>query len=93
MERDTIERMLSRAEGVEVKGDTFEIAEGHGLTFYLGGPGDAMAVREIRSGAFDSDFLVLVTEEGERVYSTYATITALAQKAPRNAPSRRAGFA
>lgn len=93
MERDTIERMLSCAQGVEVEGDAFEIAEGHGLTFYLGGPGDAMAVREIRSGILESDFLVLITDEGERVYSPYSSVTAMAQKAPRNTPSHRAGFA
>jgi len=93
MERVTIERMLSRAEGVEIKADAFEVAEGHGMTFYLGGPGDAMVVRDVRSGSFDEDFLVLVTEEGERVFAPYTALTALGQKGSRDAPSRRAGFA
>jgi hypothetical protein len=93
MKRDTIEHMLSRVEGVELADDAFEVAEGHGLTFYLGGPGDAMVVREIRSGAFESDFLELVTEEGEHVYAPYDVLTTLATKPPRDAPSRRAGFA
>ncbi len=98
MERDTILRMLSRVEGVELSDDAegghaFEVAEGHGLTFYLGGPGDAMVVREIHSGVFDADFVELVTEDGEHVYSPCAAVSALATKPPRDAPSRRAGFA
>ncbi|NOY92143.1 MAG: hypothetical protein GXP55_13175 [Deltaproteobacteria bacterium] len=93
MERDTILRMLSRVEGVELSDDAFEVAEGHGLTFYLGGPGDAMVVREIHSGVFDADFVELVTEDGEHVYSPLDSISALATKPPRDAPSRRAGFA
>jgi len=93
MDRITIVHMLTRAEGVETSDDAFEVAEGHGLTFYLGGPGDAMVVRDIKSGGFEHDFLELITEDGEHVFSPYEMVTALATKPPRGTPSRRAGFA
>lgn len=92
MTREMIERALARMDGATVDGDSFELGEAHHVTFYLGGPGDAMVVRGVSGGAFAEDLIDLVTEDGERVVAPLESVSALSQGA-KGASSRRAGFA
>jgi hypothetical protein len=56
MERPTFEAMLEAAIGVERDGSEYTVAEGYGLSVYIGKPGQAMEVSEVVGLRLDAAF-------------------------------------
>ena len=64
MDRTTLGRILESADGVlTAKGDRYEVAEGHRISFYLGDVGEAMIVRDVATCVNGEHFVTLVHRE------------------------------
>jgi len=94
MTRDVLIQVLSAAVGVEQKSDSFEVGEGHHVTFYVGQPGQAMVIGEIASGTLQEGFVeVVVRETHTTTFLDYDAVHAVATRPPKEEEKRRAGFA
>jgi hypothetical protein len=68
MERPTFEAMLEAAIGVERDGSEYTVAEGYGLSVYIGKPGQAMEVSEVVGLRLDAAFCEATSREHSTVY-------------------------
>jgi len=93
MERPTLEAMLQAAIGVERKGDTYTVAEDHGLSVYIGEPGQAMEVSEVVELRLHAGFCEATSREHHAVYFVeYSSLHGLCVRPPIGGGARRAGF-
>lgn len=92
MDRETLVRILAQAPGVSGNEPRFDIAEDHRLTLYLGSPGRAMEVADIRSIAIEADFVCIDNGEDGFVYCGTDDVHAVSVKPTRPKSNRRAGF-
>jgi len=93
MERPTFEAMLEAATGVERDGDQYTVAEGYGLSVYIGEPGQAMEVSEVEVLRLDSSFIEARSREHHQVYYLeYSSLHGLRVRPPSGGGSRRTGF-
>ena len=93
MERPTLEAMLQAAIGLERKGDVYTVAEDHGLSLYIGEPGQAMEVSEILTVKLHATFCEAAAREHNAVYLLeYRSLHGLCVRPPSGGGGRRAGF-
>lgn len=93
MERPTLEAMLDAAIGVERDGDSYAVAEDHGLSLYVGQPGQAMEVSEVVSLELHPSFCEATSREHNAVYLLeYSSLHGLCVRPPSGGGGRRAGF-
>jgi len=93
MTRDVLSKLLSSAPGVQQTGDTFEVADGHHLTLYVGRPGQAMVVGEVTHGAFEDGILRVTTRpEGTLYWIELDALHGVALEPPAPERERRTGF-
>jgi len=94
MERPTLEAMLDAAIGVERDGDSYAVSEDHGLSLYVGQPGQAMEVSEVVSLELHPSFCEATSREHNAVYLLeYSSLHGLCVRPPSGGGRRRAGFA
>jgi len=94
MTRDVLTQVLSAAVGVDENGGSFEVGEGHHVTFYVGQPGQAMVVADIAGGKLRDGFVELMTREtNTTTFLDYDAIHGVATRPPKEEETRRAGFA
>lgn len=94
MTRQTLAKILEAAEGIAAAdGGRYEVADKHRVTFYIGRPGQAMAVSEVAACALEDDFVRVVTREhGTSLFVEYDAVHAVADRPPKDREERRAGF-
>jgi len=93
MERPTFEAMLEAAPGVERDGDAYTVAEGYGVSVYIGDPGQAMEVPEVAALRLQSAFCEVTSREHQTAYFVeYSSLHGLCVRPPSGAGGRRAGF-
>ncbi len=94
MTRDVLHEVLAAADGVEANAESFEVGEGHHVTFYVGQPGQAMVVGDIAGGKLKEGFVELMTRETKTTtFLDYDAIHGVATRPPKEEEKRRAGFA
>lgn len=93
MDRTTLGRILESADGVlTAKGDRYEVAEGHRISFYLGDVGEAMIVRDVATCVNGEHFVTLVhREDSVSLFVEHSLIRAVAAT-PSKSGGRRPGF-
>ena len=85
--------MLEAADGVERKGDRYSVAEGYGLSVYVGEPGQAMEVSEVDALRLSDGFVEAQSREHHQVYYLeYSSLHGLRVRPPSDGGARRAGF-
>lgn len=92
MDRETLVRILGQASGVTGKEPRFEVAEGHRLTLYLGRPGRAMEVTDIRTVTLESDFVAIEHAAEDTLYCATEDLHAVSVRSTQAKAERRAGF-
>ncbi len=93
MERPTLEAMLKAAIGVQRDGDAYAVAEDHGLSLYIGEPGQAMEVSEVVGLKLHAAFCEATSREHNAVYLLeYRSLHGLCVRPPSGGGGRRAGF-
>ena len=93
MERPTFEAMLDAAEGIDRDGDVCSVAEGYGLSVYIGEPGQAMEVSEVEALRLADGFVEARSREHHQVYYLeYSSLHGLRVRPPSDGGARRAGF-
>ncbi len=94
MTRDVLMQILSRCDGIKTKSETFDVAEGHHVSFYVGQPGQAMVVTDVDRGTLEAGFVEVRTRETHTTFFLdYDAIHAVASRPPKEEEKRRAGFA
>jgi hypothetical protein len=93
MERPTLEAMLEAATGVQRKGDVYTVAEDHGLSIYVGEPGQAMEISEVLTLKLHATFCEATSREHHAAYLLeYRSLHGLCVRPPSGSGGRRAGF-
>lgn len=93
MERPTLEAMLETATGIKREGNVYTIAEDHGLSVYIGQPGQAMEVSEVVALELHAGFCEATSREHDAVYFVeYSSLHGLCVRPPSGGGGRRAGF-
>jgi hypothetical protein len=93
MERPTFEAMLEAAAGVERDGDQYSVADGYGLSVFIGEPGQAMEVSEVEALRLSDGFIEARSREHHQIYYLeYSSLHGLRVRPPNDAGGRRAGF-
>jgi hypothetical protein len=94
MKREVLSEILVAAKGVDTKSGSFEVGEGHHVTFYVGQPGQAMVIGDVAGGKLADGFVELMTRETKTTtYLDYEAIHGVAVRPPKEEEKRRAGFA
>ena len=94
MEQKTLIAILENAPGLTADDGGFDVEKEHGLKLYVGQPGQAMVLRDVRRLEPHDAFLAAVTGEPDATYYLeYAEIHALSTTPPEEKSERRAGFA
>ena len=90
MESVTLAQILSHAPGVDLKGNTYETAKGHRLSFYIGRSGQAMVLSDILKVQLHDGFVQLERKKADGVlYFDVSVIHGVAIRPPEDV---RAGF-
>ncbi|MFW6066763.1 MAG: hypothetical protein ACOC97_00375 [Myxococcota bacterium] len=92
MDRETLVRILTKAPGVAGKEPRFEVGDQHRLTLYLGRPGRAMEVRDVRALDLESDFIAVDGGDQGTLYCALEDVHAVAVQSNERGRERRAGF-
>ena len=93
MERPTFEAMLDAATGIERDGDQYSVADGYGLSVFIGEPGQAMEVSEVEAIRLADSYVEAHSREHHQVYYLeYSSLHGLRVRPPNDGGSRRAGF-
>jgi hypothetical protein len=93
MERPTLEAMLEAASGVKREGSQYTVADGFGLSVYLGEPGQAMEVSDVAALRLHAAFCEITSREHNAVYSVeYSGLHGLCVRPPPGGGGRRTGF-
>ena len=94
MDRDTLRQALADTPGFEVSGDRFEVADHHGVTFYLGRPGSAMQVDHVAKGHLTDGYLALERKppKDDRVVIGWDAVQGFKVSPEAGGAERRAGF-
>lgn len=90
MEHVTLAQILAHAPGVELKGNTYETAKGHRLSFYIGRGGQAMVLSDILKVELQEGFVRLERKKGDGVL--YFDVTVVQGVAVRPPDDVKAGF-
>jgi hypothetical protein len=90
MRRETLTAILQSAPGMKQEEDGFRAEEENRFALYLGEPGNAMVVNDIRGITLADDYLVIDAGAKGRLYLSYETVHALGE---RDAEGVRAGGA
>lgn len=93
MDRSTLTRILEEADGITSSGSVFEPSEGHRLSFYLGEPGRAMVLGEVRAVHLHQGYVQLDRKPTDgSLFFDYEAIHGLALRPPDEISGRRPGF-
>ena len=93
MERPTLEAMLEAATGIDRDGDNYTVTEGYRLSVYVGEPGQAMEVSEVRSLRLSDLFCEATSDEHDAVYFLeYSSLHGISVRPPTGGGARRTGF-
>jgi hypothetical protein len=92
MQRETLETILQRAEGIELDGDQYKVAESHDVTVLLGRPGQAMPVPHVVCLRLEGTHVELTARERGTLYTTYDAIHALLDSAKQKRDGTNVGF-
>jgi hypothetical protein len=85
--------MLEAASGVKREGNQYTVTEGHGLSVYLGEPGEAMEVSEVAGLRLHAAFCEVTSREHHAVYFVeYKNLHGLCVRPPPGGGGRRTGF-
>jgi hypothetical protein len=94
MTRDLLQSILGRTPSVEETKKAFETKEGHELSFYLGTPGQAIVVGEVKRIVLEAQHVEIGAGDRRTFYVPYESVIGLSAKTPREADSpRKTGFA
>lgn len=77
MQRETLQTILRRAEGVQQDGDRYRVEEDHELTVYFGQPGRAVAIDHVLSIVLADTHLEVEARDRGTFYASYDVIHAL----------------
>jgi hypothetical protein len=92
MDRETFVQVLAHAPAFEGKEPRFEVAEDYRISLYLGRPGRAVEVTDIRAIVLERHF-VIVDRGGEgTLYIAAEDVHAVAVRPTKAKSERRAGF-
>ncbi|MCA9603749.1 MAG: hypothetical protein R3A78_01590 [Polyangiales bacterium] len=93
MKRETLVDILRRVQGSGSSGDKFEFGEAIEVTFYLGEPGQAMAIRTVAACEALPEYAVARTVDPEaQWYIEYGAVHAVTTRDRKEKAGRRAGF-
>lgn len=77
MPRETLLRILDRAEAVRLEGDRYRVKDDHQLTLYLGQPGRATAIEHVLAVLLADTHIEVEARERGTFYVTYDSVHAL----------------
>ena len=77
MQRETLQVILRRAEGVKQDGDRFRVKEDRQLTVYLGQPGRAAAIEHVLSIVLADEHIEIEARDRGTFYASYDSAHAL----------------
>ena len=93
MTRETLAKMLEATAGVAEEKGTWEVADEHRVTFYVGQPGQAMSLSDVKSLRLHDGFLeVVMREHGTSVFVSDEDVAGFANRPLKTKEARRAGF-
>ena len=85
MKRETLIAILQSAAGVKKDGRAYRAGEEVRLALYVGEPGNAMVINDVRGLDLAADFLVVDAGAKGKLYLSYEAVHALAERNPDNA--------
>ena len=85
MTRETLNAILQSAAGMKKHGDGYRAGEDVRFALYLGEPGNAMVINDVRAVALADDFLVVDAGAKGKLYLSYEAVHALAERDPESA--------
>jgi hypothetical protein len=77
MQRETLQVILRRADGLAQDGDRFRVKEDRQVTIYLGQPGRAVAIEHVVSIVLADTHIEVEARERGTFYASYDTAHAL----------------
>lgn len=77
MQRETLQTILRRAQGVQQDGDRFRVKEDHQVSLYLGQPGRAVAIEHVLSIVLADTHIEIEARDRGTFYATYEAAHAL----------------
>ena len=86
-----LERILSRADGIDGSNGKYAVAKGHQLTFYIGQPGQAMTVAEVERTEL-GDGIISLMKKDAIMYLGVDAVHAIAVRKIQGEDDRRTGF-
>src|SRR5262249_31703312 len=81
MTKDLLQTILGRSPSVEDRKKAFETKDGHELSFYLGTPGQAMVVSEVKRVVLEAAHVEVGTGDRRTIYVPYESVIGIAAKA------------
>ncbi len=91
MERELVQTILESAKGCQKDNNGFKTKQGHQVSVYLGKPGNAMVVGDIRSIVLKNGFLEIGSKNQTVVYVSYDAVHAISDKLETDKRSSRSG--
>jgi hypothetical protein len=80
MRRETLAAILQSASGLKKEGEVFRASEEVHFSVYLGEPGNAMVINDVREVSLEDDFLVLDAGAKGKLYLSYEAVHALGER-------------
>ena len=77
MQRETLQVILRRTDGVQQDGDRFRVKEDRQLTVFLGQPGRAVAIEHVLSILLADTHIEVEARDRGTFYATYDVVHAL----------------
>lgn len=72
----------------------FDVKDGHEVSFYLGTPGQAIVVVDVKRVVLEPQHVEIATADRRTFYVPFESVIGLAARAPRDAEAaRKTGFA
>ncbi len=82
MTRETLNAILQSAAGIKKDGSGYRAGEEVRFSLYLGEPGNAMVINDVRAVSLANDFLVVDAGAKGKLYVSYEAVHALAERDP-----------
>jgi hypothetical protein len=92
MDREWLVQVLGEAPGLSRSGDTFEVAEEHRASVYIGREGQATVVAEVVEVVLADRFVTLRTKNGTHHFFPHAAVLGFSVRPPQEEERGRAGF-
>lgn len=91
MEKEIVQTILERAKGCQKDDSGFKTKQGHQVAVYLGKPGSAMIVSEVKNIVLNHGFLEISSKNQTVVYASYDSVHAISDKIEPTKRSSRSG--